>query len=110
MGWLEIDSQRTLGQFDNLVLMRYVELEGDIRRAIAILKMRGADHQKSIQEFVIGNNGIEIGSKFREGVDVMGGAPRAKVETVELKDVLEDTTRWVEASRRLRERRDQGTP
>ncbi|MCE5272475.1 hypothetical protein LLH00_14445 [bacterium] len=107
-GSFEINSQRSLGLFDNLVLMRYVELEGDIRRAIAILKMRGTDHHKSIQEFQIGKNGIEVGTKFSEGVDVMGGAPRAKVETVELKDVLEDTARWVEASRRLREKREQG--
>lgn len=107
-GSFEIDGRRTLGLFDNLILMRYVELEGEIRRAIAILKMRGADHDKSIQEYVITTSGIEVKTKFDRGVDVMGGTGgAAKADVVELKDILSDATRWAQATRRLREKQKQ---
>ncbi|MBN2289963.1 MAG: hypothetical protein JXQ83_11575 [Candidatus Glassbacteria bacterium] len=106
-GSFDFDSRRTLGLFDNLLLLRYVELDGDIRRALALLKMRGTDHDKSIPEFVITKGGIEVKTKFEKGVEVMGGSQATKVEKLELKDVLEDATRWVEASRKLRERQKQ---
>ena len=107
-GSFDFDSRRTLGLFDNLLLLRYVELEGDIRRAMALPKMRGTDHDKSIPEFVITRNGIEVKTKFEKGVEVMGGSRAPKVEKLELKDVLEDATRWVEASRKLRELQNRG--
>ena len=106
-GSFEFDSRRTLGLFDNLVLLRYVELEGEIRRAIALLKMRGTDHDKSIQEYVISASGIEVKTKFKGRVDVMGGTGAGQADAVELKDILSDATRWAEATRRLRERQNQ---
>ncbi|MEA2063573.1 MAG: ATPase domain-containing protein [Gemmatimonadota bacterium] len=105
-GSFDFDSRRTLGLFDNMLLLRYVELEGDIRRALALLKMRGTDHDKSIPEFVITRSGIEVKTKFESGVEVMGGSAAPKVEKLELKDVLEDATRWVEANRKLSERQN----
>ncbi len=109
-GPLEIDSRRTLGLFDNLVLLRYVELEGEIRRAVTILKMRGGDHDKAIQEYVIGAGGIEVRRKFEQAVDVMGGGAAAAggPDRLELKDILEDATRWAQATRRMREKRGGG--
>ena len=106
-GSFEFDSRRTLGLFDNLVLLRYVELEGEIRRAIALLKMRGTDHEKSIQEYVISSSGIEVRTKFAGRVDVMGGTGAGKADVVELKDILSDATRWADATRRMRERQNQ---
>jgi len=106
-GSFEINSRRTLGLFDNLLLLRYVELEGEIRRAVALLKMRGVDHEKSIQEYVISSSGVEVRAKFAGRVDVMGGTGAGQPEVVELKDILSDATRWADATRRMRERRDQ---
>ena len=104
-GSLEIDSRRTLGLFDNLVLLRYVELDGEIHRAVAIMKMRGTDHDKAIQEYVIGSKGIEVKRKFEQAVDVMGGrAAGGGPDRLELKDILEDATRWAKATRRMREK------
>jgi circadian clock protein KaiC len=34
--------------------------QATIRRAIAVLKMRGSDHDKSFREFRIDNNGMQI--------------------------------------------------
>ncbi len=106
-GSFEINSRRTLGLFDNLVLLRYVELDGEIRRAVTILKMRGTDHDKSIQEYVITRSGIEVKTKFEGRVDVMSGTGSPKGETIELKDILADAARWAEATRKMRQRQDQ---
>jgi len=38
---------------DNMILMRYVELEGHVARALSVLKMRGSDHDKSVREYHI---------------------------------------------------------
>ena len=105
-GSFEIDSLSTLGLFDNLVLMRYVELEGEIRKAMTILKMRGVDHEKSIPEYVISKNGVELLSKFEAGVEVMGGSGVSQNKRLELEDVLADATRWADAARKMRERRE----
>ena len=55
---------------DSYMLLRYVEIESTIAKAICVLKMRGSDHQKDIRCFRIGSNGIEVEAKFsgREGI------------------------------------------
>ena len=46
---------------DAVVLMRYVELNGEVRRCLTVLKLRGSDHDRRIREFTIGADGIAIG-------------------------------------------------
>lgn len=54
---------------DGIILLRYVEVESTIQRAIAILKMRGSDHAKEIRRFEI-KDGLVITDAFegREGI------------------------------------------
>jgi len=55
---------------DTYTLLRYVEIDSAIEKALCILKMRGSDHQKDIRCFRITSQGIEVESKFsgREGI------------------------------------------
>jgi circadian clock protein KaiC len=55
---------------DSYMLLRYVEIDSTIEKAICVLKMRGSDHQKDIRCFKITPHGIEVESKFsgREGI------------------------------------------
>jgi circadian clock protein KaiC len=55
---------------DSYTLLRYVEIDSAIEKALCILKMRGSDHQKDIRCFRIGAKGIEVEAKFsgREGI------------------------------------------
>jgi len=50
---------------DSIVLLRYVESEGQIRRAITVLKMRGSMHEKLIREFTIDGEGMHIGDPLK---------------------------------------------
>ncbi|MCU0307342.1 MAG: circadian clock protein KaiC [Thermoleophilia bacterium] len=45
---------------DCVVLLRYVETPGAVRRALTVLKMRGSRHDTSIREFVITGDGMHI--------------------------------------------------
>jgi circadian clock protein KaiC len=55
---------------DTVMLMRYVEVDSAMQRAIAVLKMRGSTHQKEIRRFEIQQGGLKIGEPFlgREGI------------------------------------------
>jgi circadian clock protein KaiC len=61
---------------DAIVLLRYIELQGEIRRGIAILKMRGSPHDKQIREFSIDDVGMHIGTPFHNLTGILTGNPR----------------------------------
>ena len=47
--------------FQNIILLRYVEVQGRLKRVLLVLKMRGTQHDESILEFRISkDNGVEI--------------------------------------------------
>ncbi|MDP9313943.1 MAG: AAA family ATPase [Chloroflexota bacterium] len=60
---------------DNIVLLRYIELLGEIKRSIGVLKARGSDHDKQLRELVIAGGQITIGDRFRNLARLMTGMP-----------------------------------
>ena len=50
-----------------------VELGGQIRRGLTVLKMRGSVHDKEIREFTIDGQGMHIGGPFREVTGILSG-------------------------------------
>jgi circadian clock protein KaiC len=45
---------------DDIVRLRYVEIDGQIRKVIVVVKMRGGNHSKDIREYVINDKGVVI--------------------------------------------------
>jgi circadian clock protein KaiC len=60
---------------DTVILLRYVEIKSEMRKAISVLKMRGSEHDKEIREFVINNNGAQIMMPFSEYSGLLSGNP-----------------------------------
>ena len=60
---------------DSIILLRYVEIFGEMRRGITILKMRGSQHDKEIREFTIDDRGMHIGKPFRNVSGILAGHP-----------------------------------
>ena len=60
---------------DTIILLRYVELYGEMRRGITVLKMRGSRHDKDIREFTIDHQGMHIGRAFRNVSGILAGHP-----------------------------------
>ena len=61
---------------DSYIMLRYVEIESAIRKALLVLKLRGSDHAKDIRQFEIMPTGIEVRSKFEGREGIMSGSPR----------------------------------
>jgi circadian clock protein KaiC len=45
---------------DDIIRLRYVEIDGQLRKIIVIVKMRGGDHSKDLREYVISNRGVIV--------------------------------------------------
>ncbi len=60
---------------DNVILLRYVELQGRMGRAINVLKVRGSRHNKAIREFVINEHGVLIKETIQALTGVLTGNP-----------------------------------
>jgi circadian clock protein KaiC len=45
---------------DDIIRMRYVEIDGQLRKVIMVIKMRGGNHSKDIREYVITNKGVVV--------------------------------------------------
>jgi circadian clock protein KaiC len=60
---------------DCIILLRYVEMWGETRRGVTVLKMRGSLHDKDIREFEIDAEGMHIGKPFRHVTGILSGHP-----------------------------------
>ncbi len=65
---------------DTIVLLRYVELHGQMHRGVLILKMRGSGHDPSIREFTIDASGMHIGEPYRRVSGILSGTPSRVAE------------------------------
>jgi circadian clock protein KaiC len=60
---------------DTILLLQYVEIRGEMSRAINVFKMRGSWHDKGIREYSISKDGAEIKNSFRNYERIISGSP-----------------------------------
>jgi circadian clock protein KaiC len=60
---------------DTVILLRYFEARGRVRRAISIVKKRTGPHEDTIREFTIGGSGISLGEPLVDFQGVLRGVP-----------------------------------
>lgn len=60
---------------DTVILLRYFEAAGRVRRAISVMKKRTGSHEDTIREFLIGENGIVLGQPLTQFQGVLRGVP-----------------------------------
>ena len=60
---------------DTIILMRYVEIDSAMQRAILVLKMRGSDHAKEIRRYRIGKGGLTVLDVFEGREGLLSGIP-----------------------------------
>ncbi len=81
IGELESPEEDVAFIADSYILLRYVEIESAIRKALLVMKLRGSDHAKDIRQFEITRNGIEVQSKFEGREGIMSGSPRRMADS-----------------------------
>lgn len=60
---------------DTVILLRYFEARGSVRRAVSVIKKRMGQHESTIREFLISNRGLTIGEPLEEFQGVLRGVP-----------------------------------
>jgi circadian clock protein KaiC len=61
---------------DSVLLLRYFEAGGQVRRAVSVLKKRTGSHENTIREFSISNAGLIIGPTLDTFQGVLRGVPQ----------------------------------
>lgn len=60
---------------DNVIFIRYLEIKGELKKAIGVLKKRLSDFEKTLREFEISKNGIQIGHPLINLRGILHGNP-----------------------------------
>ncbi|MEM9091891.1 MAG: circadian clock protein KaiC [Cyanobacteria bacterium P01_F01_bin.53] len=66
---------------DTILMLQYVEIRGEMSRAINVFKMRGSWHDNSIREYIIDKDGPQIQESFRNLEGIISGSPRRVTNT-----------------------------
>jgi circadian clock protein KaiC len=75
---------------DCIISLRFVEIESSMRKALAIIKLRGSDHDRRLREYDLTSTGIRLGAPFSQYEGLLTGSPR--------KSFTEETARgWARA-------------
>jgi circadian clock protein KaiC len=65
---------------DSYILLRYVEIDSAVHKAVLVLKLRGSNHAKDIRQFSISSGGVVVQDKFVGREAIMSGSPRSRAE------------------------------
>ena len=66
---------------DTVVQLRFFEANGEVRQAISVIKTRTARHERTIREFQIGGDGLQLGEPLHQFQGVLTGMPMFSGET-----------------------------
>ncbi|MFB2938144.1 ATPase domain-containing protein [Aerosakkonemataceae cyanobacterium BLCC-F154] len=61
---------------DTIIFLRYLEIRGELRRVIGVLKKRMSDFEKNLREFQISRYGIKVGSPLNQLRGILTGVPK----------------------------------
>jgi len=60
---------------DDIILQRYVELNGQLRKMITVVKMRSSEHSKDLRLYDVTSHGLEVGEVLSEYRGLITGTP-----------------------------------
>ncbi|ESX76869.1 ATPase domain-containing protein [Mesorhizobium sp. LSHC414A00] len=69
---------------DSIMLLRFFENAGQLRRAISVVKKRVGPHEETIREFKIGGNGVAVGEPLEQFRGILMGSPEFEGKPTDL--------------------------
>jgi circadian clock protein KaiC len=60
---------------DGVLMLRYFEFDGSVRRALSVVKKRSGNHENTIREFKLSNKGITVGPPLKGFSGIFSGTP-----------------------------------
>jgi circadian clock protein KaiC len=76
LGTAQLTGHGVSSTADNLILLRYVEMNGRLERAVSVLKARGTAHTTELRRFMIDDRGARVGERFEDLRGVLTGVPQ----------------------------------
>jgi circadian clock protein KaiC len=70
---------------DEIIIQRYVEIEGELRRVMAVIKMRGSDHSHEFRTYEVTPKGVVMGAPLTEYDGIITGVPTLRAKPVRAK-------------------------
>ena len=65
---------------DDILAMRYIELEGQLRTVLSVIKMRGSEHSRELRTAGVTSHGIEIRQELSGYRGIITGVPEPRLE------------------------------
>jgi circadian clock protein KaiC len=65
---------------DAIVVQRYTEIKGQLKRVLSVVKVRGSEHSKDIRLFDVTEEGIVLGKPLSGYDGIMSGHPTGSLE------------------------------
>ena len=65
---------------DDIIAMRYVELDGELRNVLAVVKMRGSDHSHELRTYSVTVRGMEMREAMTDYRGIITGVPERRSE------------------------------
>jgi circadian clock protein KaiC len=75
LGTTELTAHGLSAIADNIILLRYSEVESRLARAVVVLKVRGSTHDDASRELIISADEVRVGEPFRQARGVLTGDP-----------------------------------
>jgi circadian clock protein KaiC len=70
---------------DEIIIQRYVEIEGELRRVMAVIKMRGSDHSHEFRTYKVTAKGVVVGGPLTEYDGIITGVPTLRTKPAKAK-------------------------
>jgi circadian clock protein KaiC len=70
---------------DEIIVQRYIEMEGELKRVMAVIKMRGSDHSHEFRLYEVGANGVVVGDSLTEYDGIITGVPTLRAKPTRIK-------------------------
>jgi circadian clock protein KaiC len=65
---------------DEIIVQRYVEMKGELRRVMAVIKMRGSDHTHEFRSYEVTAKGVVVGGPLTEYDGIITGVPTLRAK------------------------------
>jgi circadian clock protein KaiC len=63
---------------DDIVALRFIELDGELRKVLCVIKMRGSDHSRALRAYDVTETGIHVRQALREYRGIITGVPELR--------------------------------
>jgi circadian clock protein KaiC len=70
---------------DEIIVQRYVEIEGELGRVMAVIKMRGSEHSHEFRRYEVTSKGVVVGDSLKEYDGLITGVPTLRVKPAKAK-------------------------